>query len=190
MIETRTTFGCFGGECAISVLAEGPVRDVVDLQRARLLAWHDRFTCFDARSELMGFNADPREVVPASADLRRFAAAVAWAHALSGGLVDATLDSAVVKPHATLPLRLALRLAPPRRPARGRALPRIRVDDATVRRPPGLRLDSGGLAKGLFADLVARALAGHAAVAVDCAGDVRVTGMSRPVAVADPFGGP
>jgi thiamine biosynthesis lipoprotein len=157
------------------------------VQRARLLDWHARFTCFDERSELMRFNADPREVVPASADLRRFAAAVRWAHVLSGGLVDATLAGGVSG--AGLPLELALRLAPPRRPAQARQLPRIRVDDATVRRPPGLQLDSGGLAKGLFADWCAAALAGHAAVAVDCAGDVRVTGMARDVTVADPCNG-
>jgi thiamine biosynthesis lipoprotein len=188
MIETRTTFPCFGADCSVSVLAERDMRDAVDLQRARLLAWHDRFTCFDPRSELMRLNADPREVVPATADLRRFAAAVGWAHQLTGGLVDATLGSAVARPRVSLPLPLALRLAPPRRRAHGRLLPRLRVDDATVRRPPGLALDSGGIAKGLFADLVAQALDG-AAVAVDCAGDLRVTGMARPIAVADPFGG-
>jgi thiamine biosynthesis lipoprotein len=190
MIETRTSFACFGGGCSISVLADGAAQEAVELQRARLLAWQDRFTCFEPDSELMALNADPREVVPAGPDLRRFAAAVGWAHAVTGGLVDGTLSSAVAKPRASLPLRLALRLAPPRRSARGRAVPRIRVDDATIRRPTGLTLDSGGLAKGLFADMVAEALSGHAAVAVDCAGDLRVTGMARPVHVADPFGGP
>jgi thiamine biosynthesis lipoprotein len=55
-----------------------------------------------------------------------------------------------------------------------------------------VRLDSGGLAKGLAADLVAERLAGHASWAVECLGDVRVGGAEgrpRPVQVADPFGG-
>ncbi len=189
-VETSTRFACFGGEAAISVLSGHAVRDEVDGQRARLLAWHDRFSCFDAGSELSRFNADPREVVPASADLRRFAAAAAAAAQLTDGLVDATLPSVVAAPRTALPLRLALRLAPPRRPARGRAQrPRIRVDDATVRRPPGLTLDSGGLAKGLFADWVAEALAGHGAVLVDCGGDLRITGAPRTVRVTSPFDG-
>jgi thiamine biosynthesis lipoprotein len=137
----------------------------------------------------MRFNADLREVVPASSELRRFAAAAHRAHELTGGLVDATLHSVAAAPRVPLPLDLALRLAPARRPARGRARPRIRVDDATVRRPPGLLLDSGGLAKGLFADWCATALSDFPAVAVDCAGDLRVTGMPRDVHVADPCGG-
>src|SRR4051812_7347220 len=104
MIETRTAFPCFGGTCAISVLADGEAREAVAVQRARLLAWHDRFTCFDSGSELMRLNADAREVVPAGGDLRRFAAAVVWAHAFTGGLVDATLPEgwAGSDPRATL----------------------------------------------------------------------------------------
>jgi thiamine biosynthesis lipoprotein len=159
MIETRTSFPCFGGTCAISVLADADARAAVTVQRARLVGWHDRFTCFDPGSELMRLNADPRGVVPARGDLRRFAAAIRWAQAFSGGLVDATGCGA-----------------------------RIRVDDATIRRPAGAAFDSGGL-KGVFADWVAEALPGHA-VAVDCAGDMRVRGMAREVHVARPRGGP
>ena len=188
MINTATRFACFGGEAAVSVLADGEQRDAVELQKARLLAWHGRFSCFDPTSELSRFNADLREVVPASEDLRHFARAVALASDLTDGLVDATLPSVIAAPRTSPPLALALRLAPPRRPARGRAQrPRIRVDDATVRRPPGLTLDSGGLAKGLFADWSAEALAGHHAVAVDCGGDLRIIGAPRTVRVTSPF---
>ena len=190
MIETTSRFACFGGDASISVLADREARDAVDAQRARLLDWNARFSCFDPGSELSRFNADPREVVPASEDLRRFARAAALAADLTGGLVDATLPSVVEAPQTAPPLRLALRLAPPRRPAHGRAgRPRIRVDDATVRRPAGTTLDSGGLAKGLFADWVAEALSGHAAVAVDCGGDLRITGAPRVVRVTSPFDG-
>jgi thiamine biosynthesis lipoprotein len=58
-----------------------------------------------------------------------------------------------------------------------------------VRRPPGVALDSGGLAKGLFADLIAAELAPHPGFVVNCAGDVRFGGPDpRPVQVASPFG--
>ncbi len=160
-VETTTKFSCFGGHAAISVLADGEQRAAVDRQKARLLEWHMRFTCFDPRSELMRLNADPREVVPVSDDLRRLARAAALAAELTGGLVDATVAT------------------------RGR----VRVDDATVRRPVGTYLDSGGIAKGLCADWVAEALGAHPAVAVDCGGDLRITGLPRTVRVRDPFGG-
>ncbi|MDA0173429.1 FAD:protein FMN transferase, partial [Solirubrobacter taibaiensis] len=57
-----------------------------------------------------------------------------------------------------------------------------------VRRPPGLQFDSGGLAKGLFADLLAERAVGP--FAVDCGGDLRFGGRRRTLEVADPFGGP
>jgi thiamine biosynthesis lipoprotein len=60
-----------------------------------------------------------------------------------------------------------------------------------VFRPPGLRLDSGGLAKGLFCDLLARTLETHEAFAVDCAGDVRIggrAGLERAIQVSSPVG--
>lgn len=53
-----------------------------------------------------------------------------------------------------------------------------------------MRLDSGGIAKGLFGDLLAAALYGHAAFAVDAAGDIRfggADGLPRPVQVASPL---
>src|SRR5207244_12994500 len=62
----------------------------------------------------------------------------------------------------------------------------------TISRPPGLRLDSGGVAKGLFADVIAERLAGFEAFAVDCSGDLRVGGtgrVARRVDVASPFDG-
>ena len=55
-----------------------------------------------------------------------------------------------------------------------------------------MKLDSGGLAKGLFADVIAAELAEHAFFAVDCAGDLAIggaAGLPRPVAVESPFDG-
>ena len=59
----------------------------------------------------------------------------------------------------------------------------------TVTRPPGLNLDSGGIAKGVFADELATLLAGFEAYALDCAGDVRLggtAGLLRDVHIAEP----
>jgi thiamine biosynthesis lipoprotein len=106
-------------------------------------------------------------------------------HAGYGGHFDST----------PVPLRDALSLAggraaaSPDPAARWRQI-RVNRMAATVRRPRGLHLDSGGVAKGLFGDALASVLAGHASFAIDAAGDVRLggrAGLVRPVRVASPF---
>jgi thiamine biosynthesis lipoprotein len=79
--------------------------------------------------------------------------------------------------------------APRRRPARPRAEAAWRgfsVDDlaGTVSRPPGARIDSGGIGKGLAADLVAARLRGFPRFVVDCGGDIRIGGAD---ALSDPY---
>lgn len=201
--EAHATFACFGSTCSVHVAGDGPsvgAPRAVAAARRRLLSWHGRFTRFSAASELSLLNADPRAEVPASPIMRRFAAAVVDAARLTGGLVDATLlpqlESAGyardLGPAA--PLRDALALAPQRHPAhprQGAPWRSLSVDEGAgvVRRPPGLLLDSGGLAKGLFADVLSDRLAGHPSFAVECAGDLRLGGTARPVHVTSPFDG-
>jgi thiamine biosynthesis lipoprotein len=82
--------------------------------------------------------------------------------------------------------------SPQRRPAAPSLASRWReivVGANTVTRPPGVGLDSGGLAKGLFADLLGADLGGHRSFAVDCSGDLLLGGdLVREVHVDDPFG--
>jgi len=196
--ESRLSFRCFGSTCAV-VVAGGDAAGAARAARASLLEWHERFTRFDPGSELSALNADPRPAVEVSPLMARFAAAVVYAADRTGGLVDATLlpeleDAGYRRDlRAPLPLALALRLAPRRRPAGPRRDARWRklsVDGTIVRRPPGVTVDSGGLAKGLFADVLADRLAGHDAFAIDCAGDVRIGGAAgapRRVVVESPF---
>ena len=49
-----------------------------------------------------------------------------------------------------------------------------------VRRPPGVRIDTGGSGKGLAADLAADRLGGYATFVVDAGGDLRLGG-ERPL---------
>jgi thiamine biosynthesis lipoprotein len=68
----------------------------------------------------------------------------------------------------------------------------VDLDAWTLTRPPGVRLDSGGLAKGLFADILGATLATHGSFAVNCAGDLLLGGTAgtlRPVEVESPFDG-
>jgi FAD:protein FMN transferase len=204
-VEAAERFACFGSTCAALVIGDGPegsAAEAVARARLRLLAWHDRFSRFEAGSELSRLNRDPRPVVPVGELMARMAQAAVDAAAHTDGLVDATLIGELEaagyrEDHSTsVPLERALALAPPRGPAGPspeRRWATITVDRAarTVHRPPGIRLDSGGIVKGILADVLGEALARHEAYAVDCAGDLRLGGVGavpRIVRVASPFG--
>jgi FAD:protein FMN transferase len=204
--EISDYFDCFGSRCGVLVNGSGragSAGDAVALVRHALESWHTRFSRFMPASELSLLNGDPRETVPVSSLMARFARAVRDAGSLSGGLVDATLLHEIERagyerdlPDAVA-LATALSKAPARRPAAAAGVQRWReleVDLAagTVTRPPGLALDSGGLAKGLFADVLGETLATHASFAIDCAGDLLVGGTAvaaRPIRVQSPFDG-
>lgn len=203
--EAIETFPCFGGSVSVIVMGTGPAGTAsaaADAARRRMLDWHAQFSRFEADSELSRLNADPRETVPVSAVMARLIdAALAAAHA-SGGLVDPTLapeiEAAGYAGHfdgESVALERALELAPPRTAAGPNPLARwreVKLGTGAVTRPPGVRLDSGGIAKGLFGDILASVLGGHESFAIDCAGDVRLGGrgrLERPVQVQSPFSG-
>jgi FAD:protein FMN transferase len=204
--EISATFPCFGGRCEVRVdgdAAGRSAREAVELAHSLLLRWDAAFSRFDADSELSRLNVDPRERVPVSPMMARFARAVVLAGLRTHGLVDATLLAAIERAGysgdqgAALDLRDALAIAPERQaaaPAPSSDWRRIDVDlnGPTVIRPPGVMLDSGGIAKGLFADALAELLAEHASFAVNCAGDLAVggtVGVTRPIDVESPFDG-
>jgi FAD:protein FMN transferase len=152
---------------------------------------------FRPDSELSALNRDPRTAVPASALLRRLALAVRSAGARSGGLVDATLLGPLERGGyavsrtgmAPAPLEDALAAAPARRPARphpARAHALVGIDgQGRVVRPPGVRLDSGGLGKGLAADLAARTVPADIRLAISCGGDLVLRGtLTSPWEIA------
>jgi thiamine biosynthesis lipoprotein len=194
---TDTTFHCMGSQVR---LLDVPAEDA-RRERDFLEGFARRLSRFEPDSELCALNRDPREEVPASRLLRTAVSAGLWAAECSGGLVDPTLTDALVRAGygatragvAPAALAEALVSAPARRPAgpdpRGcwRA---VSVDDArgTIRRPPGVALDTGGTGKGLAADAVAHRLSGHARFVVDCGGDIAVRG-AWDVAVEHPLTG-
>lgn len=190
----------------MAVTGDAPGRSAAgaaDMARRFLLDWHDRFTRFEPGSELSRLNADQRELVEVSDSMARFAEAVVEAAERTGGLVDATLLGEIESVgyrgdlDSSVALERILELAPRRRPAGpspARRWERIAVDRSarTIARPPGTLLDSGGICKGLAADMLARALGAHSTFAIEAAGDVRVggaDGVPRPVEVASPFDG-
>lgn len=213
MSEAAETFPCFGGRCAVRVAGGSEVERAAAVLEAKriLLAAHLALSRFDPDSELSRLNRDPREAVPASPLLRRVVAAALTVGLRSGGLVDATLvDEIEAAGYAESRDFGGAEEAPGRgggdaaretpAPRAAAANPRagwcrFEVDERAgiVSRPPGLRLDPGGIAKGLLADLVGERLAGFDSFAVDCCGDLRVGGIAgrvRAIHVADPYGGP
>lgn len=208
LTEVRESFACFGGECTV-IVSDPDERDAaraVQAARRSLLEWHWRFSRFVADSELSALNGDPRETVPVSPLMRRLVQAAACAARDSGGLVNPTLLAEIeaagyaesLGSGGSLALDRALAAAPPRAAAAPDPSARflqLEVDrrSGTVTRPPGVKLDTGGIAKGVFADELAALLAGHGAFVVDCCGDLRLggsDGVARDVHVESPFGGP
>ena len=205
--EEIDTFECFGGVCTVAVAGDGPLGPAaaaVAAVRARLATWDRRFSRFRADSELSQLNADPRTTVPASPLMARLAEATAAAGRASGGLVDATLAEEIVRAGYAahfegdgISLRDALPAAPARRPAgpapqRRWALVSGDTERRTVTRPAGVRLDSGGLAKGLFGDVLADELARYESFVTNLCGDLRLGGVAhaaRRVEVESPFDG-
>jgi thiamine biosynthesis lipoprotein len=203
--EHRQTFDCFGSQCTVIAADAARPADAaaaVAMAKRALLGWHDRFSRFEPDSELSQINRDPRSVLPISPLMRRVIEAALQGAQQTDGLVDPALGVAIQRAgydaHMDGPgirLGLALSLAPPRRPATGDPAARWRqagvdASTGTLTRPPGLALDPGGIAKGVFADELASMLAGFDAFALDCAGDIRLGGTSqvaREVGVQSPF---
>lgn len=190
--ETRLEFPCFGGE--VTLLASGGDLDRV---RARFEQWHHRLTRFDPASELCLLNAHPASRVRVSAIMACFVAAAIDAAHRTDGLVDPTLVDEIERAGYTADLGEPVPIEPGEatiaRPNPRRRWLDLTVDPLTrtVTRPPGTKLDSGGIAKGLFADLAADILRESGSYAIDCCGDVRIGGRerhARGVRVDDPFG--
>lgn len=204
MSELRRTFECFGGLVSVAVFGPESMEPekAMAVAEARLLAAHRRLSRFLPDSELSRLNRDPRARVPAHPLLLRLAQAAREAGELTAGLVDATLLGEI----EAAGYRTSLRARPsagvqaepqaiaPAGPRSARSWAKLSVDwrGGAIERPPGVEIDSGGVAKGLLADDVAAALAGFPAYVVDCCGDVRIggtAGRGRPIRVEDPFGG-
>ncbi len=140
--------------------------------------------------------------------MQRFAGMVGFAGRLSEGLVDATCLDAVERAGYTrslgpdpvssevsgLAADSTRRPEGPAGPDPARRWMSVLVDRSSgeVVRPLGVRLDSGGIGKGLAADIAAEELDHLENYAVSCVGDIRFggkAGISREIQVARPDAG-
>jgi FAD:protein FMN transferase len=193
---------------SVRILAGGPPAEgspgpdlAVAVAQAVLLSCQLELTRFDPASELSRLNADPAPARVTSKLVAGAVAAAVRAAERSGGLVDPTLLGAMEEAGdresragvAPASLTEALSVAPVRRPAAPApeaAWRAIAVAGREVRRPPGLRLDLGGTAKGFAADRAAAALNDQHTFAVDAGGDIVIGGIggaARTVTIAHPL---
>ena len=205
--EVSRSFELFGSRVRILV---GVPRSP-DCAPPELAAWalerklrriHSVLTRFEPQSELVQLNRSREATVPISRDMTRFLKAAQRAATLTGGLVDAACVDALERAgyrqslwgQQPASLSAALEHTAERRPAAGRnpsPWPRVSINaDGTVTRPPGVRFDSGGVAKGMAADIGAISLGWYSSFAVDCGGDLRIGGadrIARRLEIDDPF---
>jgi FAD:protein FMN transferase len=201
MIEQDIVFDAMGSRVRLVIGAADDGADTAaraaDRERRFVADFEAALSRFEPESELSALNADPRQVVPASELMRAAVRAGVESARLSGGLVDPTLLGEIESAGyagdwkgSEVTLADAIATAPPRHPARPSAealWDRLKVDDdaGTITRPAGVGFDTGGIGKGLAADLIAGRLKGFPRFVIDCGGDVRIGGAD---ALVNPYG--
>ena len=174
-----------------------PAAAAGERERAYVEDFAARLSRFRPDSELSSLNGAPGWEVQSSPLLRAAVRAGIWAAQMSGGLVDPTLTGALeragydssLERRRPASLEQALAAAPPRQGARphpARLWSEVSVHDdrCTIRRPPGVKLDTGGTGKGLCADAVAHRLRDYSRFVVDCGGDLAIGGVGAQL---DPY---
>jgi thiamine biosynthesis lipoprotein len=200
MRRALLSFRSMGCDCSVRLESCAYAQQELDALAAAVRAQIEHgdrtLTRFDGASELSALNRDSRTAIPVSPLLAALVRAVGWAGDLSSGLVDATRLTALEalgydrsrEGWDGADLDAALAAAPERRPARphpSRGWASVHVDGARrVIRPTGLRVDSGGLAKGLVADLAGTSLPADVRFVIACGGDL-VAGAGGGVAPWD-----
>jgi thiamine biosynthesis lipoprotein len=164
----RTSFPALGG----TVLVVSDDADDLRLVRALVERWEVVLSRFRPSSALCRLNAAGALSAPPAELVRGLRTAIAAAER-SDGLVDPTLLPAVEAAGYTRSFVPGVRGRRP--PAPGGRWREIHVDPERVELPAGVRIDLGGTAKGLVADVAVESMAG-ARVAVNAGGDLRVRG--------------
>ena len=150
---------------------------------SRIGRWADRLSRHLETSELSGLNADPRSRVPVGPTLGAALWAGLEAADESQGLVDITLLDARLAAEGLPSAELAAEAC------RSWSLESGTRRTAVVLRPPGVRFDLGGVAKGWLAERGLALLSSWPSAVVDADGDLALRcrpGDTWAVAVDDP----
>ncbi|HEU4793173.1 MAG TPA: FAD:protein FMN transferase, partial [Nitrolancea sp.] len=156
--------------------------------------WERTFSRFRPDSELSQLNARAGTPVTASADLFTCVSAAVTASRQTAGIFDPTILPALLAiGYDRTFVEIASDVTDPPVPVQVPGPAGIQLDPTTrtITLPPDVRIDLGGIAKGMYADVLADQLAGWPGGAVSAGGDLRVWGISPsrdhwPVGVEDP----
>jgi thiamine biosynthesis lipoprotein len=180
---------------AVHLIVGGGHEPLVDWAVAEIERFEQSWSRFRPDSELCRLNARPGEWVPVSADLlvalQRARALWRW----SAGAFDPSVLPALEALGYDRTFVEVERDGGPVEAGAAPGLGEVEIDEAgsAVRLPAGVRLDLGGVGKGLAADLVAEGLVlrGAASALVGLGGDIRAAGDVPEggwrVPVQDPF---
>lgn len=185
-----------GTTAHVMVTAQDPT-PLLDRARQRLVELEARWSRFRGDSEISRLNAAGRPVAVSADTIALLARSVeGWRR--TGGLFDPTVHAALVGHGYDRDLAL-VQARPPAAitlsgPAPGCADIEIDPVASTVRLPPQVTVDPGGIGKGLAADLVAAELleAGAAGCLINVGGDLHAAGHAPTqdgwvVTVPDPL---
>jgi thiamine biosynthesis lipoprotein len=197
-----------GTDCQIRVTRGKAQAAILAVDTAwRLLVGLDlRWSRFRPDSELSWFNSQASAVVDdgpiwiqVSNEMAALLSAMIWAHSYSEGWVDAALLPEVIAAGYDKDFELVRADTAQRDPevvvggARWSKLEHMAVRDTTCEIDAPVTVDSGGVGKGLAADLLAQVLMGQGArgAVVNLGGDIRAIGCDhdgRPwrIVVSDP----
>jgi thiamine biosynthesis lipoprotein len=178
-------FGAMGTGCRVVIV--GGHEELAERSRHRILELESRWSRFLPDSELSALNAAGGSPCVVSEDTFELVAHLVAAWWITSARFDPTLHDRLVdlgydrswpfsRSHS--PSEEGGRRAVPTGPGCDEVV--LQRDSNLVWLPPHVRLDPGGLGKGLAADLVAGELmaAGASGVMVDLGGDLRVRGDS------------
>lgn len=189
-----------GGNAHLVVVEPTPA--MMQWAAARLRQLEARWSRFRADSEISRLNRGPQHPTHVSADTFTLVSRMIAAWTATDGAFDPTVHDTLVRLGYDRTFADTRDLHPDRDPARHVAIARtpgcagIILDPhaRTVLLPVGVRLDPGGIGKGLAADFVATELVerGAAGACVNVGGDIRVTGKAPSphgwaVSVEDPY---
>jgi thiamine biosynthesis lipoprotein len=191
-MATEQRFRVMGSDAHVVVVGGRP--GLVDLARARLASLEARWTRFDEGSELSRLNAAGGMPCVVSHDTLVLVDALCTAWRMTGGRFDPTVGVEALGYRSPWPQLVSIATLPAPRRAVGCSGVDVDLTRALVQLPVGVRLDPGGLGKGLAADLVAADLlaAGARGAVVNVGGDLCVQGEAPaggdawPIAIEHP----
>ena len=149
---------------------------------------------FDPDSELSRLNENPDSNISVGSIMKAYIEAVIYSGELSRGMVDSTLLHEIEEVgykdsiEDAVEQRMSLeefeslindKEIKPEKASPESKLIEVAITGQTLYRPVGIKFDSGGLGKGLAADLAAAKLSDLEYFLVDCGGDIRIGGKAN-----------